>query len=91
MPAKASCAIKTRTVKQAQKNGDIYVIERQTQYDPVKKSKNTTLYCPAGLSEKSQKVKHRSFQPVPNEAPEKKCQFQTCRSRRLKQAAERLE
>ena len=37
MPAKASCEIKTRTVRQPQKNGDIYVIERQTQYDPVKK------------------------------------------------------
>ena len=37
MPAKASCEIKTRTVRQPQKNGDIYVIERQTRYDPVKK------------------------------------------------------
>lgn len=37
MPAKASCEIKTRTVHQPQKNGDIYVIERRTQYDPVKK------------------------------------------------------
>ena len=37
MPAKASREIKTRTVRQPQKNGDIYVIERQTQYDPVKK------------------------------------------------------
>ena len=37
MPAKASCEVKTRTVRQPQKNGDIYVIERQTQYDPVKK------------------------------------------------------
>lgn len=37
MPAKASGEIKTRTVHQTQKNGDIYVIERQTQYDPVKK------------------------------------------------------
>ena len=37
MPAKASCEVKTRTVRQLQKNGDIYVIERQTQYDPVKK------------------------------------------------------
>ncbi len=37
MPAKASCEIKTRTVRQPQKNGDIYIIERQTQYDPVKK------------------------------------------------------
>ena len=37
MPAKASCEIKTRTVRQPQKNGDIYIIERKTQYDPVKK------------------------------------------------------
>lgn len=37
MPAKASREVKTRTVHQTQKNGDIYVIERQTQYDPVKK------------------------------------------------------
>ena len=37
MPAKASCEIKTRIVRQPQKNGDIYIIERQTQYDPVKK------------------------------------------------------
>ena len=37
MPAKASCDIKTHTVRQTQKNGDIYVIERKTQYDPVKK------------------------------------------------------
>lgn len=37
MPAKASCEIKVRTVRQPQKNGDIYIIERRTQYDPVKK------------------------------------------------------
>ena len=37
MPAKASCDIKTHTVRQTQKNGDIYVIERKTQYDPAKK------------------------------------------------------
>lgn len=37
MPAKASCEVKTRTVHQLQKNGDIYVIERQTRYDPEKK------------------------------------------------------
>ena len=37
MPAKASCEVKTRTVHQPQKNGDIYVIERQTKYDPEKK------------------------------------------------------
>lgn len=37
MPAKASGEIKTRIVHQSQKNGDIYVLERQTLYDPVKK------------------------------------------------------
>lgn len=37
MPAKASGEIKTRIVHQPQKNGDIYVLERQTIYDPVKK------------------------------------------------------
>ena len=37
MPAKASGEIKTRIVHQSQKNGDIYVLERKTLYDPVKK------------------------------------------------------
>lgn len=37
MPAKASGEIKTRIVHQPQKNGDIYILERQTLYDPVKK------------------------------------------------------
>lgn len=37
MPPKATGDIKIRTVHQTQKNGDIYVIERQTRYDPVKK------------------------------------------------------
>lgn len=37
MPAKASGEIKTRIVHQLQKNGDTYIIERRTLYDPVKK------------------------------------------------------
>jgi len=37
MPAKPSGQIKTSTIRQAQKNGDIYILERQTLYDPVKK------------------------------------------------------
>jgi len=37
MPAKASGEVKTRIIHEPQKNGDIYVIERQTLYDPVKK------------------------------------------------------
>ena len=37
MALKASEEVKTRIVQQKQKNGDIYVIERKTKYDPVKK------------------------------------------------------
>ena len=37
MPAKPSGMVKTRTVRVRQKNGDTYVFERQTIYDPDKK------------------------------------------------------
>ena len=37
MPAKPSGEIKTIVVRQKQKNGDIYVFERQIKYDPEKK------------------------------------------------------
>ena len=37
MPAKPSGEVKTRTVRNTQKNGDIYILERQTVYDEVKK------------------------------------------------------
>ena len=37
MPAKPSGEIKTKIVPVHQKNGDIYLMERQIQYDPVKK------------------------------------------------------
>ena len=37
MPAKPSGEVKTKIVRVPQKNGDIYLMERQTQYDPVKK------------------------------------------------------
>lgn len=37
MPAKASGEVKTRIIRSTQKNGDIYVLERQTLYDPEKK------------------------------------------------------
>jgi hypothetical protein len=37
MPAKPSGEIKTRIVHNSQKNGDIYILERQTIYDPDKK------------------------------------------------------
>lgn len=38
MPAKASGKVKTRTVHHKQKNGDIYVLKRQTLYDPEQKT-----------------------------------------------------
>ena len=34
MPAKPSGEIKTKTIRQVQKNGDIYILERKTLYDP---------------------------------------------------------
>ena len=37
MPAKPSGEIKTSTIRQTQNNGDIYLLERQTVYDPEKK------------------------------------------------------
>ena len=37
MPAKPSGEIKTSTIRQTQKNGDIYILERKTKYDPEKK------------------------------------------------------
>jgi len=37
MPAKPSGEVKTRVVHSRQKNGDIYVLERQTIYDPIHK------------------------------------------------------
>ena len=35
MPAKASNEVKTRTIKNVRKNGDVYILERQTLYDPA--------------------------------------------------------
>ena len=37
MPVKPSGVIKTVIVRQTQKNGDVYILERQIQYDPEKK------------------------------------------------------
>jgi transposase len=42
MPAKPSGEIKTSIIKSRQKNGDIYILERRTMYNPAKKS-NTVL------------------------------------------------
>jgi len=37
VPAKPSGEVKTRVVRHTQKNGDIYVLERQIAYDPIRK------------------------------------------------------
>lgn len=37
MPAKPSGQIKTSVIKNPQKNGDTYILERRTIYDPEKK------------------------------------------------------
>ena len=36
MPRKASGAIKVGIARERQKNGDIYIYERKTKYDPIK-------------------------------------------------------
>ena len=54
MPAKPSGEIKTKIVPVPQKNGDIYLMERKTQYDPVK---NTTGLSAVSWCPKFQKVK----------------------------------
>lgn len=74
MPKKSSCEIKTRTIHQTQKNGDIYVIERQTQYDPVKKYNVVISSRIIGKIPKGQKTmvatrpKRRSKEKVSNSA-----------------------
>ena len=67
MARKHSEEIVTRVIRQRQKNGDIYVIERQTRYDPEKKY-NVVL---------SSKIigKIRWFQPARNAQAEKKSQI----------------
>ena len=37
MPRKASGAVKTGTIRETQSNGDIYIYERKTKYDPIKR------------------------------------------------------
>ena len=56
MARPVSCTVKTSQVKVKQKNGDIYVLERKSVYDPEKgytKSLGTRLIgkIPAGQSE----------------------------------------
>ena len=41
MPRKASGAINVGIIRERQKNGDIYIYERKTKYDPNKKYSDT--------------------------------------------------
>ena len=73
MARKHSGEIVTRTIRQRQKNGDIYVIERKTQYDPEKKY---NVVLPVKSSAKFHLDKTRSSQLARNALTEKK--FQIC-------------
>lgn len=66
MPATASGEIKTRIVHQPQKNGDIYVIERKTLYDPAKK------YNKVLSSRILSKIPKGEEEPVPTRPKRKK-------------------
>jgi transposase len=66
MPAKPSGEIKTSTIHKPQKNGDIYVIERKTLYNPVKK------YNEVLSSELLYKIPKGSEIPVKTRAKRKK-------------------
>ena len=66
MPAKPSGEVKTRIIHNTQKNGDIYVLERKTLYDPERRQ-NKVL----GTKLLS-KIPKGSTMPVPTR-PKKKC------------------
>ena len=66
MPAKPSGKIKTYTVHQTQKNGDIYVLERTMRYDPEKK--NNVILGTKLIS----KIPKGESEPVPTRPKRKK-------------------
>lgn len=74
MPAIASSEIKTRIVHQPQKNGDIYVIERKTLYDP---EKNITKYFLVRSFQKFQKEQICPYLPGQRGEMGEKSQTQT--------------
>ena len=67
MPAKPSGQIKTSTVKKLQKNGDIYILERRTIYDPEKK------YNKVLSTKLISKIPKGSEIPVPTRPKKTKC------------------
>ena len=66
MPAKPSGEVKTSIVRSQQKNGDIYLLERKTIYDPEKKYNRVLESKLIGKIPKGQET------PVPTRQNEKK-------------------
>ena len=66
MPAKPSGLIKTSVIKKTQKNGDIYIIERQIKYDPEAQ------YNKVIASKLISKIPKGSETPVPTRPKRKK-------------------
>lgn len=66
MPAKPSGLIKTSVIKKTQKNGDIYIIERQMKYDPEAK------YNKVIASKLISKIPKGSETPVPTRPKRRK-------------------
>lgn len=66
MPAKPSGEIKTSIIKKPQKNGDTYIIERKTKYDPEKK------YTKVISSKLISKIPKGSETPVPTRPKRRK-------------------
>lgn len=74
MPAKPSGEIKTSIIKKPQKNGDTYIIERKTQYDPEKK------YTKVLSSKLISKIPKGSETPVPTRPKRSKSDEKSCNS-----------
>lgn len=69
MPAKPSGQIKTSVIKKPQKNGDVYILERKTIYDPEKK------YTKVLSTKLVSKIPKGSEIPVPTRPKSEKSQI----------------
>lgn len=77
MPAKPSGEIKTSIIKKPQKNGDTYIIERKTQYDPEKK------YTKVLSSKLISKIPKGSEIPVPTRPKHSKNDIKSSESKNV--------
>ncbi len=80
MSRQASGLIKTGIIRERRKNGDIYVYERKTRYDPEKGysvvlSKTLTGKIPAGQSEIVKTKTRRKFKPSQSETEKSDAPF----------------